>query len=488
MATQARPRAAGQRPWRFETERRLPTGSDASVVLAAGSITAIILVGMAVDSRILATSVAFGALLVAIVSPAVGLGILAFMATLQPPPGVPAPGFPTLLVGATLLGCIYRLPFDRPRPRANAALLALSAFVLYVTVQQLPAMASGYAGLQAHAVGYLFFQLVTGFGLVVTAIWVLSDRSPYPVMTMGLAGAATAALIALVPYALPAISGPFVNLSGHSADLTRASGPFSNPNFMGASAAMALAGAAALLLTVRSDRARSLLLIVSLLVGGAVLVSLSRGALIASVAGLAWLAISRSRASAVIVAIVGLVGALVVYPAFVEWRLVNLTGSASAAAFELMARSDEGRLAGVLAGLPLFLSSPIVGVGFGQYLAASVEVFGGQAVVGAHNWYVYVLAEQGVVGITLWLIVLAAVVAELRNRPTAPRRVGFAVFSSLAVASLFLEAPTSFQTVALPSLFLVAALAGDWGPPRDTEDGAGTLSAAKVEPRLSITP
>jgi O-antigen ligase len=181
------------------------------------------------------------------------------------------------------------------------------------------------------------------------------------------------------------------------------------------------------------------------------------------------------------------VGALVVYPAFVEWRLVNLTGSASAAAFEVMARSDEGRLAGVLAGLPLFLSSPIVGVGFGQYLAASVEVFGSQAVLGAHNWYVYVLAEQGVVGITLWLIVLVAVVAELRNRPSAPRRVGFAVFSSLAVASLFLEAPTSFQTVALPSLFLVAALVSDWGPPRDGEDGAGTLIAATTDSRLSST-
>ena len=462
-------------------------GSDAPVLLAAGSITAAIVVGMAANAGPLATIAAIGAILAAIVSPAVGLAILAFTATLQPPAGVPAPGFASLLVGATLLGCVYRLPIDRPRPRANAPLLLLTAFVLYVTVQQLPEMASGYAGRQDHAVGYLFFQLLTGFGLVVAAVWVLSDRSPYPVIAMGLAGAATAALIAIVPYLAPAIGGPFINLAGHSEDVTRASGPFSNPNFMGASAAMAVAAAAGLLTSGRSRLMKGLLLGTTILLGWAVALSLSRGALITAVAGLAWLAVSRSRASAALVIVMGIVGALVIYTAFVEWRLVNLTGSASAAAFELTARSDEGRLLGVLASVPLFLSSPIVGIGFGHYLASSVQIIGNQTAVGAHNWYVYVLAEQGTVGIVLWVILLVALVAELRRRPPAPRRVGFAVLSALAAACLFLEAPTSFQTVALPSLFLVAALASDWRLSRDVEDGAERLIAATTDPRLSVT-
>ena len=487
MATQVRPPAAGRRPWRIPAEGSWSKGSDASILLAAGSISAAIVVGMAANVGPLATIAATGAVLAAIVSPAVGLAILAFTATLQPPAGIPAPGFASLLVGATLLGCVYRLPIDRPRPRANAPLLLLSAFVFYVTVQQLPEMVSGYAGPQAHAVGYLFFQLLTAFGLVVAAVWVLSGRSPYPVMVMGLAGAATAALIAVVPYVAPAIGGPFVNLSGHSADLTRASGPFSNPNYMGASAAMALAATAGLLATVRSPLARGLVIATAFVMGGAVAISLSRGGFIAAVAGLAWLAMSRSRASAILAIVAGLVGALVVYPAFVEWRLVSLTGSASAAAFEATAQSDAGRLAGVLAGLPLFLSSPIVGVGFGNYQALSVQIAGNQTAIAAHNWYTNVLAEQGTVGIVLWFLLLLALVAQLRTLSSQPRSVGFAVFSAFAVACLFLEAPTSFQTVALPSLFLVAALAADWQPRRDVEVGARVLFAATADQRPSTT-
>lgn len=471
MATQARARGAGLRTWRSAAAGSRARG-DAAILLAAGSITAAIVVGMAANAGPLATIAALGAIVAAVVSPAVGLAILACTATLQPPAGIPAPGFASVLVGATLLGCVYRLPIDRPRPRANAPLLLLSAFALYVTVQQLPEMASGYAGQQAHDVGYLFFQLLTGFGLVVAAIWVLSDRSPYPVIAMGLAGAATAALIAIVPYLAPAVAGPFVNLAGGSADMTRATGPFGNPNFMGASAAMAIAAAAGLLASGESRVMKGLLLGTTILLGCAVGLSLSRGALVTAVAGLAWLAISRSRAFAALAIVLGIVGALVIYPAFVEWRLVSLTGSASAAAFELTAQSDEGRLMGVLASVPLFLSSPIVGVGFGHYLASSTQIIGNQTAVGAHNWYVYVLAEQGTVGIVLWVLLLVALVAELQRKPPVPRRFGFAVLSALATASLFLEAPTSFQTVALPSLFLVAALAGDWRPRVDGEDGA----------------
>ncbi len=465
-------RAAASPRWGVQAGASWQPRSDFTVVLAGGAIAAALILGMAAKAGPLTTLAGLAALVAAIVAPSVGLALLAFTATLQPPPGFPAPGFASFLVGATLLGCVYRLPIDRPRIRASAPLVLLCAFVLYVTVQQLPEMVSGYAGQEARAVGYLFFQVVTGFGLVVAAVWVLAGRSPFPFIAMGLAGAVTAATIAVMPYLAPGIAGPFLGLAAYSDDLTRASGAFGNPNFMGGSAAIATAAAAGLLTGERSRPVQVFLIGAIILLGAAVALSLSRGAVVATVAGLAWLAISRSRASAVLAIVVGLVGAMLVYPAFVEWRLVSLTGSASVAAFESMAISDAGRLIGVLASVPLFLSSPIVGVGFGHYLASSIEITG--TAVGAHNWYGYVLAELGMVGIVLWLMALVALVITLRRRSWAAQRVGFAVLSSFGVACLFLEVPTSFQTAALPSLVLAAAAAGEWPRPREPEDGGAS--------------
>lgn len=455
-------------------------GSDAQVLLVAGALTATIVVGVSSGIAPLATLGALAAIVVAIVSPAVGLAVLAFTATMQPPAGLPAPGFVTILVGATVLGCIYRLPIERPRPRISYPLLLLGAFVLYVTVQQLPEMLSGYAGQRAHDVGYLYFQLMTGFGTVLAAIWVLHARSAMPAIAMGLAGATLAAMVAVVPYFAPDLAGVFANLTGASDDPTRASGTFSNPNFMGASAAMALVAAASVFTLARSRFRRGFLVAAIVFLAGAIALSLSRGALLTAFIGVAWVVMLRSPRAAIGVVIVGLVGALFVYPAFVEWRLVSLTGSASATAFALMAQSDEGRLAGVLGFVPLFLTSPIVGVGFGQYLTSNIAI--NQIGVGAHNWYGNVLAEQGLVGFVLWMLFLAGLSIELLRRPNAPRVVGTSVLAALAAASLFLEVPTSFQTVALPSLFLVAALASDWRVGVAREAGGMTVNGTNVDP------
>lgn len=441
--------------------------TDRVVLPAAAGVTGVIVLGMALGMPPITLLGVLGACIAAVIAPAVGLAVLAFTSILQPPAGVPAPGFVTLLVGATLLGCVYRLPIDRPVPRANAAFLLLTAFVLLITVQQLPEMASGYAGRQAHDVGYLYFQLLTGFGLVVAAIWVLHGRSPYPVLIMGMAGAVLGAAVAVVPYFAPGAVWPLENLRGPQVDPTRAIGVFSNPNFMGASAAMALAAVAAFFVAARSVGMRLALAVAATLLIGAVLLSLSRGALLTAFAGVAWVLLTRDRRAAIALVGIGIVGALVLYPAFVEWRLVSLTGSASETAFARMAASDEGRLEGVLGFIPLFLSAPIVGVGFGHYLVSNIAI--NQTGVGAHNWYGTVMAEQGLVGIVCWLLFLLALATDLRARPMEPRSLGAAVLAALVTCSFFVEPPTSFQTVALPSLLIVAALAADW-----RKDGGGS--------------
>jgi O-antigen ligase len=86
----------------------------------------------------------------------------------------------------------------------------------------------------------------------------------------------------------------------------------------------------------------------------------------------------------------------------------------------------------------------------------------------AHNWYVSVLAEGGIVGIVMWLLLLGSLAIALRSRPTFPRSMGFGVLGAYAVGSLFLEAPASFQTSALAILVIVAAMTSDWPAPLES--------------------
>jgi hypothetical protein len=146
-------RTAVRPDWHLDGERLLAIGA---------AISAAIVLGTFIGSGLIVMAAAGVAFVAAVFYPPIGLVVVAFMAPLRPPQSVPAPGFMMILVGAILLGCIFRLSIDRPHFRARPALLLILAFVLYVSAQQLPQMASGYAGVQAHDIGYLYFQLLTG--------------------------------------------------------------------------------------------------------------------------------------------------------------------------------------------------------------------------------------------------------------------------------------------------------------------------------------
>jgi O-antigen ligase len=288
---------------------------------------------------------------------------------------------------------------------------------------------------------------------------------------MAIAGAVTAALIALVPNVAPVYAGVLVNISGKTEDLVRAVGTFGNPNFLGGSAAMSLTAAASLMASAQSRRVRVALLGCAIVLGGAVIISLSRGALIAALVGLLAVGLTRGRRTAIAVVAVGLVGALIIYPAFVEWRLASLFGPASAAAIQQTGASDANRVTGALAGVSMFLSSPLVGVGFGHYLANAVQIPG--VVATAHNWYTYVLGEQGIVGAILFVSALAALIPRLWILSSRPRSLGVSVLAAFATACLFLEVPTSFQTFAMPAIVLAAAFAAEWPSQRAARTRVG---------------
>ena len=311
------------------------------------------------------------ALLVSIASPATGLVVLAFMAPLKPPPAIPAPGFNLVLISAILLGCVYRLPIERPRLRAAPALLLLAAFVLYAFVQQLPELLSGYADPRAHDVGYLFYQLLAGFGTIVAAGLVLRNRSPYPVLVALLLSAVFAVALAIVT---ADGGGSLEGLVAKSDLASRSSGPFGNPNNFGQFLAYACTLALAWFVTAGSSRVRLSLVLAVGVIGYGLSLSLSRGAVATLLAGLVALAFTRGRALGLTAVAAALVLVIVGYPLLVEWRLTNETGSASAAAAAGLAASDTGRFGAVLAAPALLAISPVFGIGFGQYKFMSALV------------------------------------------------------------------------------------------------------------------
>jgi O-antigen ligase len=411
----------------------------------------------------------------AVVSPPVGFAVLVLIAPLQPPTVVPAPGLNALLAGAVILGCIYRLPIDRPRLQVGMPLALLGAFIAYVGVQQLPEMLGGYSGDVGHLVGYQFVQLLTGFAVVVAAGYVLRDRDPRPYLAAGLASAAVAAVLAIATYDASAVPSPLANLLANSEQGVRASGPFGNPNYFGVFQAVAATTAIGWLASARSRWSQ-------LFLGGAagigtvaLALTMSRGAIVALLVGIITVAIVRSKVRGAVVAGAILVAALAIYPAFIQWRLGASSGTAGQALADLAA-SDAERAAAVLAGPRIFATAPVFGVGFGHYSFVSAEFSGNTVATAAHDWYMNVLAEEGLVGVVLWGLLLVAVALALRRRPAAARTIGFGVFAALASGSLFLEPPTSFQTTALPAVVITAALVADWAGGGSREDGAARVA------------
>ena len=444
------------------------------VVVPGAVIGGLIIAGTAIGSGSVALIGAGLALVAAVVVPEVGLAVLAMLAPLLPPPGIPAPGLNLMLVGALLLGCIYRLPVDRPYLRLSKSVLFLLGFVIYISAQQLPDLLGGYAGDAGHQIGYLFFQVLAGFGLVLAAGYILRGRSPIPILTMALLGASVAAIVAILTFDVDVSGSPLVRLVATADVGLRAAGPFVNPNYMGMFSAVVLVGIMAMWDGASSRLGRTLLIVVAILCAVSVVQAQSRGAMIAGFAGVAAIVWMKNRAAAAAVAGAGLVAAILIYPAFVEWRLTNLRGDVTDAGYVAMFESDDARLNASLAGPAMFLAEPIFGVGFGQFVAKSVTISGLDTGINAHNWYVNVLAEQGTTGGLLWLGATVAAGAELRSRRGVGRTVGVGVFTTLVLGFVFLEGPDSFQLIAIPALFLIAALVSDWGSWRTDERGTGT--------------
>ena len=236
--------------------------------------------------------------------------------------------------------------------------------MLFVTVQQLPAMMAGYTG-SAQGVGSVYLRYLTAALAAVAAGWVVSRRAPYPYLGGLLIGGVLVSLLSILMYAQPSLMGALGDLIAPSDQVARPAGAMSDPNYFGMVAATMLVIAFGWLLVTRERVQRVLLLVVMVELGAGLAVSQSRSAFIALGLGLVVVAFTHSRRTGLVTTgLVATAGALLA-PLLIQWRLTNTGGVVNALTLSRLAESDAGRLDLVLEGPRLFLQSPVFGVGLG---------------------------------------------------------------------------------------------------------------------------
>jgi O-antigen ligase len=107
-----------------------------------------------------------------------------------------------------------------------------------------------------------------------------------------------------------------------------------------------------------------------------------------------------------------------------------------------------------VAGFHAFERRPLTGYGTGGFVRAVTSELGSDARV-AHNTYLSVLVEQGIVGLILYLTLFVAVYRSIRRLPKSERRFALTLLATLAVALL----PLTWED-RKPVWFILAALLG----------------------------
>ena len=451
------------------TRRSLQWPDDARVTVAGLALAALVVMAMVMGSTTLTILTSVIALAGSIVSPLIGMIVLGFLAPLPRPLVIPTPGLHIALIGAILLGVVLRLPIERPRLRGPSSVVLLAiAFLLYASAHFVGGLMDGYPSPRGDEIASLFANLATGILAFAIASIVLRDRSPYPVLTALLAAAVLQSALALSQSMGADVLAR--GLFAPSDPGSRASASFGDPNYFGTYLAAAATLAVACAVIARSAWMKVSLLTLTAFIGLALLLSMSRGAILAMIAGMVTIAFVRSRSAGLVTVAAALLVVTLAYPAFTEWRFGADVDDAS---LGFGAEEDaSGRINSVAASQELIESSPLFGIGYGRF---SEEASTGDA---AHNWYANVLAEMGMSGGVMWASFIVALLMALRRRPQSARTVGYSVLAAWMVGSLFLELPMDYQTTGPVLISLGAACVARWAP-RPREDTEAAIRAPR---------
>ena len=424
--------------------------------LALGTLLAMIYL-LAVGSG--QDQIAFGVIAVsvavAVVSPVAGLAMFALIMPMQEPQILVPLRVNAVVAAAIAFGCLLRLPLDRRSLKVHPGIVLLLGYVV-LSVLSIPPALSGHPSAWTSSAANELLRLSTGVVLFLSATY-LFRLIPYQVILgLALTGATLAALLAVGDFVgfLP-FEGQLRGLLSNFGPL-RASGGFSDPNYLGLYMALAVVFELGALAVAR--RPQKLLLVPILILGIVCLTAtFSRGAYVAFLVGVVVLIGSRSRAAALVFAIgVGIL-ALALYPAFLEARLG--TALSPQEALDLL-RSENSRTDLAGAAFAIFASSPIFGIGFGVFQFVSPLFTGDTAsqATYAHNQVLNILAEQGVVGALLVTGIVVLLVHALAKSRNPLRSAALAMGATYLVLSLFINSTVDFQGSSLLWLVMAAAL------------------------------
>jgi hypothetical protein len=179
----------------------------------------------------------------------------------------------------------------------------------------------------------------------------------------------------------------------------------------------------------------------------------SRGGMIVAFVALSIIPLSMDRLTpgrlVTALAILMLTGVLAAafVPDVVVHRLATTQNEVESASF-------GGRFKLWAAGLHAFTYKPLMGYGTGGFIGAIYSQLGSQSLV-AHNSFISILVEEGIVGLVLYCIMLYAAVAAVMRLPRRERRFGQVLMAALLLAM----SPLTWEDCK-PVWFILAVLVG----------------------------
>jgi len=380
-------------------------------------------------------------LALAIVAPTAGMTGAAALVPLRPPALFGAIGVLPTLTYAILAGCLMRLLVSRSTLRVR--LLGLSVVLYFLASVYSYLRVGGVDGSRATSATSQMAQTAAGLILFICAMYLSTRMSRgvlYAAMAIVTVVVACLGLVTWLPELLESVGrSPLFRTTDYTG---RAFGPFFHSNYFGMYAALALLIILAWPGGPRSRAWTAVRVVAAAAAAVAVVFSMGRGAMLAAEVGLVLLAFQRGRKAGLVATLAAVLFLIFIYPAFIDWRLSITFGSDLARAHEALDESTGWRLDVIWAGLKMFRSDPFFGVGLGQFHYVSPEYLGPTVgITYSHNWYVNVLAEQGLIGIGAFVLMLAGVGWAVA-RPGAAAATG-----ALAVFAVFLAGCVTTELV-----------------------------------------
>jgi O-antigen ligase len=426
---------------------RLQIVSGVTVALGYLAATA-----LSIDAAVVALGAA--AAVIAVVWPVAGLAVLALILPMREPDAFRPLYTDAVIIGATGFGCLLRMAADRRPVHIHPGVFLAAGYALYTAVSVLP-IVSGYPGEWVPTAGLQTIRILSAIGIFLVASYVFQTLSFTPFVAIALTGAFLAALLALLAFYG---AGPIDALEGLLGPNRgeRASGGFSNANYLGFFATQgALLGLGCW--SVARAPFRPLLAIVIATLLAAMAMSFSRSAYLGATVGIIVLVFLRNWRAAIVLAVVAIATGLVVYPSLLDARL-SAADELDPSVIVQRAQSENWRRLAIAAGISIWQTAPIFGVGYGVFHHLSPAYIGASPATYSHNAYVQVLAEQGIVGSLMVAGIVSVLAVGLVRSANPLRAAALAMGSAYLVQSLSINSTQSIQISGLLCITLAAAL------------------------------